>query len=952
MNQEFFPPRPQVNPTIYVYELVDVKSHKGYIKVGYTERNVDERIKEQLHASAVKYRILYKEPCVCSDGTVFTDKDIHRILRRNGFIQYNEDNDVNEWFKCSVDDVKVAIRELKTGIRYSKERIHDFKMRPEQERAVKRTMEYFISTKQNEKSYNPKFLWNAKMRFGKTFAAYQLAKRMKLKKILILTFKPAVESAWADDLVTHIDFEGWQFISNKDAQWNQKSIDKQFEEADKEQPIVVFGSFQDLLGTNENGGIKAKNEFIHTTSWDLVIFDEYHYGAWREKASNLFEKSDEEKESDFDYEKYKREEADNAYNESFLPITTDYYLFLSGTPFRALNSGEFIEEQIYSWTYSDEQRAKKEWIGSNNPYLSLPKMVIMTYKIPDSITQIAMQGEFNEFDLNVFFSAEGKGKDAKFKYENEVQKWLDLIRGSFLPSSVDDLKLGKDRKPPMPFSDTRLLNVLQHTLWYLPNVASCDAMENLLEQNQNTFYHDYKIINCSGTKAGIGIDALNPVMSAMDDPLRTKTITLSCGKLTTGVTVKPWSGVFMLRNLKSPETYFQTAFRVQSPWEIMNDKGEKEIMKEECYIFDFALERALKEISDYSCQLDPYESDPEKSVAEFINFLPVLAYDGSTMKPINAQDVLDIAMAGTSATLLARRWESALLVNVDNATLKRLIDNKEALEALMHIEGFRSLNSNTLETIINHSEKIKQAKAETEILTEIEKKQLSEEEKETKTLRKQVQEKLVKFATRIPVFMYLTDYREKSLQDVITQLEPDLFKKVTGLSTKDFEILCSIGVFNSSLMNEAIFKFKRYEDSSLSYTGLDKHDKDETVGGWDTVIKKKEYEILLYNQQESMKENENPFNNIIEEIYNIKENNEDEKTLKKGKNTFIYNKIEQQLEKINSVQVGTIVKHEKFGQGKVISINKKRSRIKVSFKNGDKQFILPNAFIQGHLSFQ
>lgn len=826
-------------------------------------------------------------------------------------------------------------------------------MRPEQERAVERTMEYFISTKQNEKSYNPKFLWNAKMRFGKTFAAYQLAKRMNFKKILILTFKPAVESAWAEDLITHVDFEGWQFISNKDAQWNQKSIDKQFEEANKENPIVVFGSFQDLLGTNENGGIKVKNEFIHTTLWDLVIFDEYHYGAWREKASSLFEKSDEEKESDFDYEKYKEEEADNAYNESFLPITTDYYLFLSGTPFRALNSGEFIEEQIYSWTYSDEQRAKKEWIGSNNPYLSLPKMVIMTYKIPDSITQIAMQGEFNEFDLNVFFSAEGKGKSAKFKYENEVQKWLDLIRGSFLPSSVDDLKLGKDKKPPMPFSDTRLLNVLQHTLWYLPNVASCDAMENLLDQSQNTFYHDYKIINCSGTKAGIGIDALKPVMSAMDDPLRTKTITLSCGKLTTGVTVRPWSGVFMLRNLKSPETYFQTSFRVQSPWEIINDKGEKEIMKKECYIFDFALERALKEISDYSCQLDPHESDPEKSVAEFINFLPVLAYDGSTMKPINAQDVLDIAMAGTSATLLARRWESALLVNVDNATLKRLIDNKEALEALMHIEGFRSLNTDTIKTIINHSEKIKQAKAETEKLTDIEKKQLSEEEKETKTLRKQVQEKLVKFATRIPVFMYLTDYREKSLQDVITQLEPDLFKKVTGLSTKDFEILCSIGVFNSSLMNEAIFKFKRYEDSSLSYTGLDKHDKDEMVGGWDTIIKKQEYEILLYNQRESMKENENPFNNIIKEgIYNIKENDEYENTLNTEKNTFIYNKIEQQLEKINSVQVGTIVTHKKFGKGKVILISKKRSRIKVSFKNGNKQFILPNAFIQGHLSFE
>lgn len=961
MNQEFFPQRPQIEPTIYVYQLIGVETHKNYIKIGYTERDVESRIQEQMHTSAIPYKILYQESSICPDGTVFTDKDIHRILKRNGFIQYNEGIDRNEWFNCSVEDVKVAIKELKTGKRYTKERINDFKMRPEQEKAIEKTIKYYNSAKKEEPSYSPKFLWNAKMRFGKTFAAYELAKKMNLKKILILTFKPAVESAWAEDLTTHIDFEGWQFISNKDAQLSQISIEKQYEKADKERPIVVFGSFQDLLGTNDNGGIKTKNEFIHTTTWDIVIFDEYHYGAWREKASKLFEQSDEEQDLDFDYEKYKKEEADNAYNESFLPITTDYYLFLSGTPFRAINSGEFIEEQIYSWTYSDEQKAKQSWKGSNNPYMALPRMVMMTYKVPDSISQIAMQGEFNEFDLNLFFSAKGKGKEAKFKYENEVQKWLDLIRGSFLPSNIDDLKLGQDKRPPMPFSDTRLLKVLQHTLWFLPNVASCDAMENLLKQRQNIFYHEYRIINCSGTKAGIGLDALKPLISTIDDPLKTKTITLSCGKLTTGVTVKPWTGVFMLRNLKSPESYFQTAFRVQSPWEITNDKGKKEIMKKECYIFDFALDRALREISDYSCKLDIHESNPEKSVAEFINFLPVLAYDGSTMKQINAQEVLDIAMAGTSATLLARRWESALLVNVDNDTLKRLINNKEALNALMHIEGFRSLNSNTIETIINRSENIKRIKAETEKITDKQKKEITEEEKETKSLRKQVQEKLIKFATRIPVFMYLTDYRERSLQDVITQLEPELFKKVTGLDTSDFEILCSIGVFNSSLMNEAIFKFKRYEDSSLSYTGQNKHNNDN-VGGWDTVIRKQEYELLFYNQQESMKENKNPFDEIIEKtVISTNKKDEDLKNedieSKKTKNEVNDNKFEsiytvsisEQMKKLSIVQKGTVVYHEKFGKGKVSWINQKRTHIKVDFGNGDKQFVFPNAFLEGHL---
>ena len=251
--------------------------------------------------------------------------------------------------------------------------------------------------------------------------------------------------------MTHVDFDGWQFISNKDAAGNHVNIDREYARADKSKPIVVFGSFQDLLGTNESGGIKAKNEFIHTDNWDLVIFDEYLFGAWRENAKKLFENPDDEEAADFDAEKYQLEEAGNAYNETFLPITTSHYLFLSGTPFRAISSGEFIEDQIYNWTYSDEQRAKENWVGSNNPYEALPRMVMLTYRIPDSIRQIAMQGEFNEFDLNVFFSAKGKGDEAKFVYENEVQKWLDLVRGSYLPSNIDDMKLSQDKRPPMPY---------------------------------------------------------------------------------------------------------------------------------------------------------------------------------------------------------------------------------------------------------------------------------------------------------------------------------------------------------------------------------------------------------------------------------------------------------------------------------------------------------------------
>ena len=976
MAQEFFPQRPKITPTIYAYRLPGVDTHKGFLKVGYTDRTAKERIEEQLHTSKVQYEIVLVESAMTNDGSCFTDKDVHRILERKGHRRLNPMDKTDEWFRCSVSDVMAAIVALRTGHDNEENRTQNFEMRPEQYEAVAKTKAYFESALKEEPGRVPKFLWNAKMRFGKTFASYQLAKKMGLSRVLILTFKPAVESAWREDLVSHIDFEGWQYVSNKGAKNNNLNIDEEFHLADKSRPIVVFGSFQDLLGTNESGGIKTKNEFIHSTNWDLVIFDEYHFGAWRERAKELFEKEDEESAVDFDAEKYQKDEASNAINETWLPISTQYYLFLSGTPFRAINNGEFIEEQIFNWTYSDEQRAKAEWKGSGNPYLSLPRMVMLTYRMPDEIQEVAKQGEFDEFDLNVFFAAEGKGDSARFKYENEVQKWLDLIRGGYLPASIDDLKLGQDKRPPMPYSDARLLSVLSHTLWFLPNVASCFAMANLLKQRQNKFYHDYKVTVCAGTAAGIGLDALWPVQAAMGDPLETKTITLTCGKLTTGVTVKPWTGIFMLRNLKSPETYFQAAFRVQSPWEVKNEEGNRTIMKNECYVFDFALDRALRQISDYSCRLDINESNPEAKVGEFIKFLPVLAYDGSSMKEVDAQDILDIALAGTSATLLAKRWESALLVNVDNDTLKRLLDSPEAMKALMNIEGFRNLN-NDLTTIINKSEAVKKAKKENPKPTDKEKKEISAEEKEMKSKRKQIQEKLIKFATRIPVFMYLTDYRERCLKDVITQLEPGLFKKVTGLSVEDFNMLCSLGVFNAPLMNDAIFKFKRYEDASLTYTGLNKHADDE-VGGWDTTIRKTQYEKLFYNQQASMSDIDSAvYSKVVEpvaprseaqkqankkEFARVREYNTQPITTPRAAEPVMSSQaakptasqVEQNSEaeaalraKLATLDVNSRVLHPKFGTGVVVG--KTDKFIQVKFTLGEKKFVFPDAFLQGFL---
>ena len=820
----FFPPRPAATPTIYAFASTH-PDHAGLLKVGYTERIAADRIAEQFPSGLKAYRIELIEPAMRADGSSFTDHDIHRHLRARGI-----KNTSHEWFKCTVAQVRAAVLAVRERTANVEDRTLSFGLRPEQREAVEMTADYFARARTEQPGHTPHFLWNAKMRFGKTFAAYQLARKMDWKKVLVLTFKPAVVHAWSEDIARHIDFEGWQFIT--------RDGELTYERANKKKPIVCFGSFQDFLQRTPSGAIKPRNEWVHKTEWDCVILDEYHYGAWRENAKGLFG-ADEEDAGEVG-EEVTTVEAE--FDESILPINTNHYLYLSGTPFRALASGEFIEEQIYNWTYSDEQGAKRDWKAPGpNPYAALPRLVLMTYKLPDDIRQVAEEGEFNEFDLNEFFLAEGEGEDARFEHADEVQKWLDLIRGAYRGTTIDDLKLGKDR-PPLPFSDSRLLGVLQHSFWFLPSIASCYAMANVLKAKQNTFYHDYNVVIAAGSRAGIGAAALPPVLEAMDEPLTSKSITLSCGKLTTGVTVRPWAGILMLRKCSSPETYFQSAFRVQSPWTVSDETGAEIVVKPECYVFDFAPNRALRQIADYGSRLSTDDFTPEQRVAELVRFLPVLAYDGSSMQQLDAAAILDIATAGTSATLLAKRWESVLLVNVDDSTLTRLMKDEGAMTALMAIEGFRNLNAE-LETIINRSEQIKDAKrkvGEGEELSTKEKKELTEAEKERKSLRKQVQEKLIKFAARVPVFMYLTDYREERLKDVITKIEPRLFQKVTGLTTVDFERLVGLGVFNSALMNDAVWKFRRYEDASLRYMGVERH-RPLDRGLWDTALTEQDF---------------------------------------------------------------------------------------------------------------
>ena len=840
---EILAPKPEVRPRIYAYSIADA-AHEGLLKVGQTTRNVKQRVAEQLKTAAIKnYTIELDEPAERADGGLLSDHEVRAALAKKGFAKSEL-----EWMRCTVADVKTVLTELRTGQRFSGTHHETFALRAEQAEAVAKTAAYYHSIWAENPNAVPRFLWNAKMRFGKTFTTYQLAKKLGAMRVLVVTFKPAVEDAWQTDLESHVDFDGWKYLS--------RNSGRDPCQIDGDKPMVYFGSFQDLLGRDAVGNIKARNEWLHKVNWDLVVFDEYHFGAWRETAKELFEgedKADVEEvtntEGDIEAVNKNLEELSVSETE-FLPITTRAYLYLSGTPFKALATGEFIEEQIFNWTYTDEQRAKAEFAAKNpgmrNPYGALPQMRLLTYQMPDELIAVASAGEFDEFDLNAFFEASGTGGLAQFKHKTDVQKWLDIIRGGYTAKSVEHLRTGT--RPPFPYSDVRLLPYLHHSFWFLPNVAACHSMKNLLAEKHNVFWRDYKVVVAAGAAAGIGLAALPPVRRAIGSGFDTKTITLSCGKLTTGVTVPQWSSILMLRNLKSPETYFQAAFRVQSPWSIKNPNGdnpnEEEILKPVCFVFDFAPTRALRQLSEYGIGLSPGEVNPENAVRELVSFLPVLAYDGANMTQIDAGGILDIAMAGTSATLLARKWESALLVNVDNGTLRRILDNPEAMAAVERIEGWRALGDNIIETIINKSDKVKalKNKAKDGELTPTEKKELTDEEREYKSKRKLVQEKLIKFATRIPAFMYLTDFRENTLQDVITKLEPDLFLAVTGLTVADFHLLVCLKVFNTERMNEAVFAFRRYEDASLRYTGIESHQGLTHYGLYDTVVAKEHEE--------------------------------------------------------------------------------------------------------------
>jgi len=467
-------------------------------------------------------------------------------------------------------------------------------------------------------------------------------------------------------------------------------------------------------------------------------------------------------------------------------------------------------------------------------------MEMYCYQIGREANEWASDGEFNAFSLSEYFKAKKVDKTSRstdagayvFEDPTRVSEFVNMLRGKL----SDDMKMQivAGQKAPFPYESPVFSKAIRNSVWFMPDIASCFAMRDLLASNPG--FKDAEVVVAAGSKAGQGAAAKPPV----DDAIGTASanskisITLTCGKLMTGVTVPPWGAILMLRSLNSPETYFQAAFRVQSPWSELKGDGSREVLKPKCYVFEFDPNRALSLVAEYGIRLATTgDQAPSGAIGQLLNYLPIYGLSGGAMTKIDAEAVLDWATAGIGAAALARRWNSPLLVNVNEHTLSAVLDHPDLLETLEQIEDFRALVNNA-QQVVTSTKLLKKAKREQGgKLTKEQKKAQSETAKQ----RKEIREKLQKFLAKIPVFMYVTDFREEALKHVIESVDTALFERVTGLTVEDFKVLSDLGLFNAQHMNSAIYQFRSFERASLHYADSEAEREQEPakIGLWDHV---------------------------------------------------------------------------------------------------------------------
>ena len=624
-----------VYPQIYSYILPEVKQNEGSQKIGYSEhKDVRNRILQQVQTAAIRlrYELLWSAPAFFKDSDEsFIDKVFHRFLEKKGIERKWELG--QEWFYFNGEPLKskelfdLFCQEGFTALQNDNRKV-EYILRFEQEDAVKKAIDYFQKTEKGE------FLWNAKPRFGKTLASYELAKRLGANKVLIVTNRPAIANSWFDDFEMFVD--GYNFISETSSLKNRATLTREQHIAIKPiKPQITFLSLQDLKGSKYFGGNYDKLRWVADLEWDLLIIDEAHEAIETSKTKSAF-----------DY------------------ITRKNTLHLSGTPFKALANQKFPKEAIYNWTYLDEQKIKQLELeeGETGEHTDLPDLKLFTYRISQMITDevnegIEIDNETRDyaFDLNEFFRA----KDKKFVHEDDVKEFLK--------------NLSTNKK--YPFSTPELREELKHTFWYVGNrVDSVKALEKLLKEDP--IFKDYKVIVAAGDGKSFEEEendfkanesSFQKVKKAIAE--NDKTITLSCGQLTTGVTVKEWTAVLMLTDIKTPSLYMQAAFRAQNPFKEFRN-GEL-YFKKSAYLFDFAPTRVLEIYDQFANGLNPKavkgeitEKDREENIKELLNFFPVISEDvNGEMIELDANKVLTFPNALAATEIVQARFMTNLLFN-------------------------------------------------------------------------------------------------------------------------------------------------------------------------------------------------------------------------------------------------------------------------------------------------
>lgn len=617
----------KIVPMIYAYTTPEIARHNGWTKIGYTEQDVDKRLDQQTHTADVLYHEEWRGNAIYEDGSgeLFTDKDFHVYLKKTGV----ERDKGTEWFHIDGPKSKNLFYTFRSdrGILKGLDPVIPYTLRDEQEAAVSMTMLYRNTHEKGE------VLWNAKPRFGKTLAVYDFCKRSQAQNVLIVTNRPAIANSWYSDYVQFLGREsGYLFVSNTEALKDKPYVLSREQFIEKltsvDQKCIEFVSLQDLKGSKYFGGEYTKLKEVQDLVWDVLVIDEAHEGVDTVKTDVAFDH-----------------------------ITRKFTIHLSGTPFKALANDKFPENAIFNWTYADEQAAKANWKGADNdpnPYANLPRLNMYTYQmseiIRDELEQgIEIQGETEEyaFDLNEFFETKG----GKFVHESSVDKFLDALT-----------TLTK-----FPFSTPDLRDELRHTFWLLDRVESAKALA--VKLNNHPVFSEYEVILAAGDgkldqdeETKKSFDKVKEAISKYE-----KTITLSVGQLTTGVTIPEWTAVLMLSNVHSPSLYMQAAFRAQNPC-LFNRNGEF-LRKKDAYVFDFDPARTLTIYEEFANDLNADtvngKGDLEtrkKHICDLLNFFPVIGEDeAGEMIELDAEKVLTIPRKIRSLEVVRRGFMSDYL---------------------------------------------------------------------------------------------------------------------------------------------------------------------------------------------------------------------------------------------------------------------------------------------------